>query len=251
MNEQAAIYSATIDNTDRAIGRLVQHLKAIGEFENTLIIYTSDHGSYRHERNGNLRAGKGSMFEGGIRTPCIFHWPDGIEGGQISGVPGGAIDVFPTIGGIVGAEYPAGLHLDGTDLGPLLTGSQEALKRRQPLTWHSPLSHPVAVIREGDYTLIGFRQEEFPKDNDAIQAVMEKMRVHLEKHVGKKLTPRELWHECYNNPLATAEYKKLRGEFVTLNSFQERWTRMIKSCVGAISREELFDLSSDPIQQKD
>ncbi|MEC9095172.1 MAG: sulfatase-like hydrolase/transferase [Planctomycetota bacterium] len=251
VNEQEAIYSATIDNTDRAIGRLVQHLKAIGEFDNTLIIYTSDHGSYRHERNGNLRAGKGSMFEGGIRTPCIFHWPDGIEGGQIAGVPGGSIDIFPTIGGIVEAEYPPGLHLDGTDLGPLLTGSQEALKRRQPLTWHSPLSNPVAVIREGDYTLMGFRQEEFPKDNKAIQAVMEEMAVHLEKHVGKKLTGRELWHECYNNPLATVEYKKLRGEFVNLNSFQERWTQMIKSGVGGISRVELFNLSSDPTQQKD
>ena len=78
-DDQAAIYSATIDNTDRAIGRFVQHLKSIGEFENTLIVYTSDHGSYRQERNGNLRAGKGSMFEGGIRTPCIFHWPAGID----------------------------------------------------------------------------------------------------------------------------------------------------------------------------
>ena len=83
LNDQAAIYSATIDNTDRAIGRLVEHLKEIGEFDNTVIIYTSDHGSYRHERNGNLRAGKGSMFEGGLRVPGIICWPNGIQGGRI------------------------------------------------------------------------------------------------------------------------------------------------------------------------
>lgn len=250
-DDQAAIYSATIDNTDRAIGRLVQHLKTIGEFENTLIIYTSDHGSYRQERNGNLRAGKGSMFEGGIRTPCIFHWPDGIEGGRIQAVPGAAIDILPTVCSIAGVDYQSGPHIDGSDLVPLLSGSAGAFQRHQPLTWHSPLSNPVAVIREGDYTLVGFRQEEFPKDSDAITTVMAKMRVYLEKHIGKQLSTRELWHECYNNPLNTAEYKKLRGEFVTLNSFQERWTPMIKSGVGGISRVELFDLSSDPTQQKD
>lgn len=250
-DDQAAIYSATIDNTDRAIGRFVQHLKSIGEFENTLIVYTSDHGSYRQERNGNLRAGKGSMFEGGIRTPCIFHWPAGIDGGQVQSIPGGAIDVFPTIGGIIGAKLPAELHIDGSDLGPLLTGSEEDFKRHQPLTWHSPMSNPVAVMREGDYTLVGFRQEEFPKDKDAINKVMEKMRVHLEEYIGRMLTPKELWHECYNNPLSTPEYKKLRGEFVTLNSFQERWTAMVKSGMGGISRVQLFDLSKDPKQEKD
>ena len=251
LDDPAAIYSATIDNTDRAIGRLVQHLKATGEFKNTLIIYTSDHGSYRQERNGDLRAGKGSMFEGGIRVPGIFHWPDGIKGGRIQTVPGAAIDLLPTICAIAEIDLPTDLHVDGADLGSLLEESNKAFERQQPLTWHSPLSNPVAVLREGNYTLVGYRNGEFPKDNEAIETVMAKMRVHLEKHVGKKLNAQELWHECYNSRLSTAEYKKLRGEFVTLNSFQERWTPLIKSGIGGISRVQLFDLSSDPKQQKD
>ena len=49
LNDQAAIYSGTIDNTDRAIARLITKLKAMGELDNTLIVYTSDHGSYRSE----------------------------------------------------------------------------------------------------------------------------------------------------------------------------------------------------------
>ena len=75
LNDRSAIYSGTIDNTDRAIGRLLGQLKEMDELDNTIIIYSSDHGSYRADRNGGLRGYKGSMFEGGIRSPGIFFWP--------------------------------------------------------------------------------------------------------------------------------------------------------------------------------
>ena len=136
LNDQAAIYSATIDNTDRAIGRFVKHLETIGALENTVIIYTSDHGSYRQERNGNLAAGKGSLLEGGIRTPGIFHWPAEIKGGQVQDTPGAAMDILPTICGIADVKIPIGLHIDGTDLRPLLTNTGDEFVRHQPLTWH-------------------------------------------------------------------------------------------------------------------
>ncbi|MBA62878.1 MAG: hypothetical protein CMJ76_10990 [Planctomycetaceae bacterium] len=251
LTDQAAIYSATIDNTDRAIGRLVDYLKEIGELENTLLIYTSDHGSYRHERNGNLSAGKGSLLEGGIRTPGIFYWPAGIKGGHIETTPGAAIDILPTICSIVDVKYPAELHIDGSDLSVLFNNSDKEFFRHQPLTWHSPLSQPVAAIREGNYSLVGFRSEEYPKDKEAIAAVMEKMRVHLEKYLNKGLDAQQLWHECYNSPLKNPEYNKLRGEFVTLNTFQERWTPIIKAGFGGISRVQLFDISIDPRQKND
>ena len=250
LNDQAAIYSATIDNTDRAIGRFVKHLETIGALENTVIIYTSDHGSYRQERNGNLAAGKGSLLEGGIRTPGIFHWPAEIKGGQVQDTPGAAMDILPTICGIADVKIPKGLHIDGTDLRPLLTNTGDEFVRHQPLTWHSPLSQPVAAIREGNYSLVGYRSEEYPKDKEAITAVIAKMRVHLEKHLGKELNPQQLMHECWNSPLKNPEYNKLRSEFVTLNTFQERWTQMIKAGFGGITRVSLFDLSKDPRQQK-
>ena len=250
LNDQAAIYSATIDNTDRAIGRLVEHLRKTGDLDTTIIIYTSDHGSYRHERNGNLRAGKGSMLEGGLRVPGIVYWPDGIKGGQVETTPGAAMDILPTICGLVDAGIPADLELDGSDLSTVLQGKATEFKRVRPLTWHSPLSQPVAVIREGDFTLVGWRSEEYPKDKSSINTVMEQMRVHLESHLGKKLSASELWHECYNSPFRNPEYSKLRGEFVTLNSFQERWIPLIKTGTGGITRLELFDLSKDPRQLK-
>ncbi|MGY8676055.1 MAG: sulfatase family protein, partial [Verrucomicrobiia bacterium] len=205
LNDPAAIYSGTIDNTDRAIARLLKKLKQLNSLENTIIIYTSDHGSYRHERNGDLQAGKGSLMEGGTRTPGIIHWPQGIKGGRTENTPAGAIDLLPTICGLAGIQEPDGVHLDGSDLTPLLTGRRSDFKRHQPLTWHSPTSQPVVAIREGKYSLVGSRKTEYPRDQAALQAVMEKMKVLMEEKHGRKLTPSELWHKAYNSNLKTLE----------------------------------------------
>ena len=79
LNNKAAIYSGTIDNTDRAIQRVVNKLDAMGIREDTLIIYASDNGSYLEGRTGNLRGKKGSNWDGGIRVPGIFCWPRVIQ----------------------------------------------------------------------------------------------------------------------------------------------------------------------------
>jgi len=251
LNDPAAIYSATIDNTDRAIARLVKKLDQTGALDNTIIIYTSDHGSYRQERNGNLHAGKGSLMEGGTRTPGIIHWPKGIEGGRVESTPAGAVDLLPTICGLLGVEKPDNVHLDGTDLSPLLTGDRSDFERHQPLTWHSPTSQPIVAIREGKYSLVGWRDREYPKDQTAIQAIMDEMKVILEKEHGRKLSQSELWHKAWNSEIKTPELNGLRSRFVMLNTFQEAWIPLIKSGSGGITRFQLYDLSTDPGQQKD
>ena len=251
LNDPAAIYSATIDNTDRAIARLVKKLDQVGSLDNTIIIYTSDHGSYRQERNGNLHAGKGSLMEGGTRTPGIIYWPNGIEGGRVESTPAGAVDLLPTICGLVGVEKPDNVYLDGTDLSPLLTGDRSAFKRDQPLTWHSPMSQPVVAIREGKYSLVGWRNKEYPKDQKSIQAIMDDMQVILEKKDDRQLSQSELLHQAWNREIKTPEWKRLRSRFVMLNTFQEAWVPLIKAGSGGITRFQLYDLSTDPGQQKD
>jgi len=72
LNDDAAIYSGTIANTDRAIARLLEELKRVDSPENTLIFYSSDNGSYRRDRVGHLRGKKGSVYEGGIRARNLF-----------------------------------------------------------------------------------------------------------------------------------------------------------------------------------
>ncbi len=70
-----AEYLANIENLDRAIGRLIEFLKENQLIDNTLIIFSSDNGSYRQASNGNLRAVKSYLYDGGIRVPGIIHWP--------------------------------------------------------------------------------------------------------------------------------------------------------------------------------
>jgi len=72
LNDPAAIYSGTIDNTDRAIARLLKKLEQVDTPENTLIIYSSDNGSYRADRVGHLRGTKGSNFEGAFASRGFF-----------------------------------------------------------------------------------------------------------------------------------------------------------------------------------
>ena len=99
LKDRAAVYSGTIDNTDRAISRVVEKLNQMGVRENTLIIYASDNGSYRDDRVGNLKGRKGSNWDGGIRVPGIFSWPAVIKKNRVLKDPAGLVDVLPTFAG--------------------------------------------------------------------------------------------------------------------------------------------------------
>ncbi len=249
LNDRAAIYSGTIDNTDRAIARLLDKLKKIDSLDNTLIIYSSDNGSYRPDRVGNLRGTKGSNFEGGIRVPGIFYWPDGIAKGRVEREPAGLIDVLPTVCGLLGIEKPKGVHLDGSDLSPLLTNRASEFVRHQAITWHLPTSNPSLAIRDGDYSLVAYRDYEFPKDKDAITRVLKQIEEALRKANSPELAPWLSRTKMFGSPFKNKEAARLRGQYVRLNAFQESWIHLIKS--GNYGRFELYDLATDPGQRTD
>lgn len=164
LKDRAAIYSGTIDNTDRAIARLIEHLEMSGELKDTLVIYASDNGSYREDRTGGLRSRKGSNWEGGIRVPGIFMWNGKIEAGQISDEPAGLVDVFPTVCGLLGLEKPSDRQIDGSDLSPLLLNSG-TFERHQPLIWHLQKSRPIIAMRDGNYSLVADPDYELSTNN--------------------------------------------------------------------------------------
>ena len=154
LKDKAAIYSGTIDNTDRAIVRLLAKLKQVAPPENTLIFYASDNGSYRKDRVGELRGQKGVNWEGGIRVPGIVSWPGVIPAGHVEKTPAGLVDVVPTICGLLGIQAPANVHLDGSDLSPLLNPKLDrAFTRHQPLFWHLQKSRPIVALRDGRWSL--------------------------------------------------------------------------------------------------
>lgn len=172
--DKAAVYSGTIDNTDRAIGRILNRLRERGSLDDTLIIYASDNGSYRSDRVGDLRGKKGVNWDGGIRVPGIFVLPGRIHEGQIIREPAGLVDVLPTVCELLGLSKPK-VHLDGADLTPLLAGvsgpgdsnaiAPEAFSRQQPLWWHLQKSRPIVAMRDGDYSIVAEPDYELSTDN--------------------------------------------------------------------------------------
>jgi arylsulfatase A len=176
LKDKAAIYSGTIDNTDRAIARLLKKLAEIDDPSNTLIIYASDNGSYRDDRTGGLRGRKGLNWEGGIRVPGIFNWPGKIGQGVEAKNPAGLVDVLPTVCGLLGLEKPPGVHLDGSDLSPILTGSERKFARHQPLFWHLQKSRPVVAMRDGQYSLVADPDYELSTNNMFQEAWIPKVK---------------------------------------------------------------------------
>ena len=165
LKDRAAIYSGTIDNTDRAISRVVEKLNQMGVRENTLIIYASDNGSYRDDRTGNLRGSKGSNWDGGIRVPGIFSWPAVINKNRVLKDPAGLVDVLPTLCGLLNLEVPQDRMIDGSDLSPLLKGKPDSFKRHQPMFWHLQKSLPIVAMRDGVFSLVANPDYEIPATN--------------------------------------------------------------------------------------
>ncbi len=127
-----AAYAAMITRMDRDVGRLLQALADHGLAERTIVIFTSDNGplpsqmagvdSDFFQSAGGLRGSKGSLFEGGIRVPCVVRWTGHIPAGVTSDFVVGAEDWFATLPRLMGlgGELPAGL--DGIDITPTLLG---------------------------------------------------------------------------------------------------------------------------------
>jgi arylsulfatase A len=161
--DSAALYSGTIDNTDRAIKELLHYLEEQNLMEDTLIVYSSDNGSFRSDRVGVLKGKKGSNYEGGLRVPGIFCWPAKIRSGIQIEEPAGLVDLMATICDFVGYKMPDEIHLDGSSLQPLLTGAPKNFKRLQPFFWHFAESKQIVGIRDGSYSLLAYPDYEFPK----------------------------------------------------------------------------------------
>ncbi len=169
-DEPDPVYAAMIESTDLALGSLRRVLARAGVADNTVIFLTSDNGGvgfqgrslHRIADNGGLRAGKGFLFEGGIREPLIVYWPGVTRPGGVCDLPVIGADFTPTIAQLVGAEaVPA--PCDGIDIGGLIRG--EKTLARDTLYWHYPHysdqgGTPSGAIREGDWKLIEFFEDD-------------------------------------------------------------------------------------------
>ena len=159
------------------------------------------------------------------------------------------VDLLPTVAGLLGIDPPEGVHLDGADLSPLLTGRRDAFTRSQPLFWYSP--EGGAAVRDGQYSLVAYPDYEVSKDRDGMEVLLEQVRAVLEEANDPVLTHGDL-RDLMPNPgvgFANKEAERLRIEYLGLNRFQERWIPTLKA--GAFNRFELFDLEQDITQRTD
>lgn len=122
LDEKRAKNIALVEHLDGGIGRVIDALKKSGQYENTIIIFSSDNGGHLPSgaSNGNLRGGKMDMYEGGIKVPTCMVWEGTIKPGSVSDKLGLMMDFYPTICSLAGISV---LHtIDGVDLLPGLLG---------------------------------------------------------------------------------------------------------------------------------
>lgn len=145
-------YSAMVHAADEQIGRIVAALEKAGMLENTIIVFSGDNGGSvaLGATIGRLRGGKGSLYEGGVRTAAFVAWPGRIKDGANITEPLHVIDWYPTLINLAGGSLEQRLPIDGKDIWDVLTKGA-----RSP---HEDILINVTpsggALRKGDWKLV-------------------------------------------------------------------------------------------------
>ena len=253
-----SVYAAMVSDMDKSVGMLVDGLKKRGVYDNTLILFMSDNGGNAesgprgiadgdplggpHSRvfegqdwatlsNTPFRRYKHFIHEGGISTPLIAHWPDGIpaaRNGQLEKQPGHFVDIMPTVLAVTGAKYPKTYKgneiypMDGVSLIPDFAGKKQT--RPKPIFW----------AHEGNR---GVRQDKW-------------------KLVAKYLDPWELYdlaadrteqHDLVGQQPKLAAKMAAQWETWAKSSHVDEWTGPRRADSGDVTRKSANDAGSHAV----
>jgi len=172
MRQDNPVYAGMVENVDENVNRLLNTLEEMGIADNTIVVFSSDHGGLSNDGNKGprelattnlpLRAGKGWLYEGGIRVPLFVKWPGHTKPTveQESIVLG--MDVFPTLLDMALNKSISGL--DGKSYKNVLLGKENWKNRT--VFWNERKARPhstgdfkASVVRSGDYKLINFYEK--------------------------------------------------------------------------------------------
>jgi arylsulfatase A len=159
------VYAAMIETLDDAVGRLMRKVESLGLADRTIFLFTSDNGGLHvlespgtpATHNMPFRAGKGYLYEGGLREPLIVRWPGHVRPASLCDTPVVLTDLVPTLLEAAGIDPAKAVGpLDGVSIARLLRG--EPMSART-LFWHFPNytnqgSRPAGAIRDGDWKLV-------------------------------------------------------------------------------------------------
>ena len=164
--QEHAVYAAMVEAMDEAVGEVLAALDRLGLADNTVVVFFSDNGGLSTSEghptsNLPLRAGKGWLYEGGVREPMIVRWPGAAAAGATCEEAVSSIDFLPTLLDIAGLEPEQ--PVDGRSLVPLLRGTGGF--DREALFWHYPHygnqgGRPGSAVRAGRWKLIEWAGEE-------------------------------------------------------------------------------------------
>ena len=222
-----AVYAAMVASLDESVGRVLKELRDDGLETNTIVIFTSDNGGLATSEgwptsNYPLRAGKGWLYEGGIREPLLVAWPGHIPP-AVSETPVIGTDLFPTLLALAGQSAQPKQALDGVDFSAALNGG--SLQARK-FFWHYPhysnqLGAPASAVRDGDFKLIEWFEDnhvelynlkdDFGEQHDLAKQMPEKAAVLLaelrawRESVGAKLPKPNPNYHAANTPTKLAQ----------------------------------------------
>lgn len=168
LTQDHAVYAGMVEAMDQAVGKVLAKLEELKLADNTLVLFTSDNGGLSTSEgsptsNLPLRAGKGWLYEGGIRTAGIVRWPGVVPAGKTNETPVISMDYFPTILQAASASLPNEMTIDGRTILPALKNGQ--VETGRPLFWQYPHygnqgGAPGASILDGDWKLIEWFEDE-------------------------------------------------------------------------------------------
>nr|AOE12650.1 N-acetylgalactosamine 6-sulfatase [uncultured bacterium] len=175
--QRSPSYAAMVHSLDDAVGTLLDEVDRLGITDNTVIIFFSDNGGTKHIRlrehttsgeefharvthNTPLKGGKATMFEGGIRVPCVIVWPGLTSPGSRTDARIQSTDFYPTLLNLLGASIPKDHLVDGVDFSPVFHDSN--WQRNQPMFSYFPAPPrgvpdwlpPAMSVHDGDWKLI-------------------------------------------------------------------------------------------------
>lgn len=171
MWQDNATYAAMVESMDESLGQVSKKLKELEIYDNTIIVFTSDHGGLSNSglkskrelatTNKPLRAGKGHNYEGGIKVPLIVRWPGLADKKETNNSIITGMDYFPTLLEMCELPVQPDNHLDGKSFVKALRG--EVINNKRAFFWHQTASRPTStgdhnssVIRIGKYKLHHF-----------------------------------------------------------------------------------------------
>ncbi len=105
---------------DKSVGTIIEKLKETGQYENTIIVYTSDH--------GKKNAGKTTLYETGVHVPLIVHWPKKIKKGRVYNPIIGSVDFVPTLFDLCKVNIPNTMKIDGISFKSVILGSEKPVR---------------------------------------------------------------------------------------------------------------------------